>query len=258
MPLYIYPEGSAWQPMYDALEAAPNVQVISIVNPNSGPGQTDASYTSAVAKLGAYANSFMIGYVRTGFASRSEAEVTAEIKQWKALYPGSLPSSKLSQQIAYGDNRSDVQGIFFDETAQDAVDYMTRITKVARDTMGAKAQIVFNPGTKASDAYFDIADSVMTAEIPYSDFKVSAYANVAKSSALLYNVPNSGDLQTAVTETVGWHSVFFSKADNAYNKFSPDWMDFVKLVAASAGSNGTAGGKGIRLIQIAENYDADL
>jgi hypothetical protein len=40
LPLYTWPSDGAWDPVYDALVAYPEVDFNVIVNPNSGPGNS--------------------------------------------------------------------------------------------------------------------------------------------------------------------------------------------------------------------------
>src|SRR6266536_194297 len=54
LPLYIYPEPSAWDPLYASLAAYPNTTFSIIVNPGSGPGASqypDSNYISCITKL---------------------------------------------------------------------------------------------------------------------------------------------------------------------------------------------------------------
>lgn len=100
-----------------------------IINPNSGPGATqfpDADYTAAVEKLSTYDNALMVGYVRTGYATRNISTVIAEVDTYAGW---SSNSSALT-----------MHGIFFDEApynySQDAVDFMHTVNQVVKNSTG--------------------------------------------------------------------------------------------------------------------------
>ena len=98
-----------------------------IINPNSGPGATqfpDADYTAAVEKLSTYDNALMVGYVRTGYATRNISTVIAEVDTYASW---SSNSSALT-----------MHGIFFDEApytySEDAVDFMHTVNQVVKNS----------------------------------------------------------------------------------------------------------------------------
>ena len=37
LPLYVYPESGAWDPVYSAVSSNPSVEFVVVVNPDSGP-----------------------------------------------------------------------------------------------------------------------------------------------------------------------------------------------------------------------------
>jgi hypothetical protein len=100
-----------------------------IINPDSGPGSTDypdVDYTAAVEKLSTYGNALMVGYVRTGYATRNISTVIAEVDNYAGW---SSNSSALT-----------MHGIFFDEApynySEQAVDFMQTVNQVVKNSTG--------------------------------------------------------------------------------------------------------------------------
>lgn len=225
IPLYSYPGSSQWQATFDAIQAYPNVRFQVIINPDSGPKSSspDAAFAAAAMQLKSYTNVQMLGYVRTGYANRPQATVTGEVDQY-AAWP----------------DASKVQGIFYDETAQNAVDYMTAITTYAR-TRFNEAVVMFNPGTSATTAYYNIADFVMIAEIPYSATAANAMINLSaptKAAVIIYSVPSLEASQslvsTAISNNIG--SVYFTQDPATYQQMGTDWNNFVGYMSAGQAS----------------------
>jgi hypothetical protein len=109
------------------LEIHPTLNFTVIINPNSGPGTNqfpDADYTAAVEKLSTYDNALMVGYVRTGYATRNISTVIAEVDTYAGW---SSDSSALT-----------MHGIFFDEApyvySEQAVDFMHTINQVVKNS----------------------------------------------------------------------------------------------------------------------------
>jgi hypothetical protein len=101
IPLYIYPTmvngQSTWQPLADA---AAQVPIVAIVNPNNGPGDRPNSDYLAAMKLLRKSGVKMIGYVATNYGKRPWEKVKADIDLYNKYF--------------------DVQGIFLDEAASTA------------------------------------------------------------------------------------------------------------------------------------------
>ncbi|HEX2697885.1 MAG TPA: spherulation-specific family 4 protein [Anaerolineales bacterium] len=86
VPLYIYP-GADWDRLIQAKNNNSRVPMIAVINPNSGPGESqDANYLIGVQNLKA-AGITVLGYVHTAYASRPVADVEAEINTYKNWYP---------------------------------------------------------------------------------------------------------------------------------------------------------------------------
>jgi hypothetical protein len=82
----------------------PDVLFQIIINPNSGPNDTDGDYLSCVEQLkNAGSNVNLVGYVSTQYGDRAEEDVSADI-----------------QTYASWDDAYRLDGIFFDEEADTA------------------------------------------------------------------------------------------------------------------------------------------
>ncbi|KAL3446033.1 Spherulation-specific family 4 [Aspergillus insuetus] len=91
LPLYTWPSEGAWDPVYDALAAYPEVDFYVILR-YSPPA---SEYITGVTTLNSYANAHTIGYVRTNWADREIDDVKQDIdvySQW-ASYSGSDSSA---------------------------------------------------------------------------------------------------------------------------------------------------------------------
>ena len=98
----------------------PKLNFTVVVNPHSGPGDKPApneQYTAAITQLSTYPNAQLLGYVRTGYATRNLSDVLDEI----SVYAGwSAQSSSLT-----------MHGIFLDEAPHEfseaAVQFMRTV-----------------------------------------------------------------------------------------------------------------------------------
>ncbi|MBI5536758.1 MAG: spherulation-specific family 4 protein [Deltaproteobacteria bacterium] len=145
VPLYTYPDDSTWDAICASKSAHPTVDVRAIINPDNGPGSSkDSLFVSGIAKL-SNAGIVVLGYVATGYASKSEAEAHTEIDAYKSWYPG-------------------VTGIFFDEMQSAAGDesYYAALTQYAK-TQGFSST-VGNPGTDVAESYVGTVDTIFIYE----------------------------------------------------------------------------------------------
>jgi hypothetical protein len=145
VPLYTLPTDPSWAALIAAKQAHPSVQVIAVVNPNSGPGTAARSdYMLGIGKLRA-ANVKVGGYVATGYGNRPAAEVKADIDRWRNLYP-------------------EATAIFFDEMAfQPGFEaHYAALTSYAKGkgidfTIG-------NPGVDSKPSYASTVDTLLIYE----------------------------------------------------------------------------------------------
>jgi hypothetical protein len=109
----------------------PNLNFIIIINPASGPGASsspDGNYTREIPQLNAHTNVQTVGYVATGYATRSLDDVFQDIKTY----------------ATWRDNKSvpglGMDGIFLDETpnaySSASFDFVSAIDKNVRSSEG--------------------------------------------------------------------------------------------------------------------------
>jgi hypothetical protein len=151
IPLYVEP-GSAWTELITA--ASTGVQIIAIINPNSGPDTSgpDSSYTSFMSQFAA-AGITMVGYVHTSFGDRSISDVTTDINTYASLYTG-------------------LAGIFIDEAsdASSEISYYTQVYDAITSHSGY-TNVILNPGTQPDQGYVAISSSIVIFEDSGSNFQ---------------------------------------------------------------------------------------
>jgi len=143
IPLYTYP-GSTWTNVIAVENANPGVPIVAIINPNSGPGGSmDPNYVSGILSLQA-AGVVVIGYVPTGYGSRSISEVESMVNDYKSWYP--------------------VTGIFFDEMSNVAgyEGYYSTLNAYA-NSLGL-TYTVGNPGADTIPSYVGTVDTIVIYE----------------------------------------------------------------------------------------------
>ncbi len=145
IPLYSYPSPGAWDAVIAAKRANPKVPVLAVVNPNTQPGAApNSSYMSGITQL-INAGIKVIGYVPTTYGKRSAADIQAEIKRWKSLYPA-------------------VTGIFLDEMLNKpgAESYYKGITTFAKSN--GFDFVIGNPGADSVPSYVGTVDVMLVYE----------------------------------------------------------------------------------------------
>jgi len=103
-----------------SLSANPTIPFFIIINPDSGPGesddgQPDSDYQDAIVALRTHANVHLVGYVSTAYGNRATADVETDID----TYAGWL--------LQWG-----MDGIFFDETATEQLSRYTDYSNYVR------------------------------------------------------------------------------------------------------------------------------
>jgi len=157
LPLYVYP-GSTWEAV---VAAASKIDIVAIVNPNSGPTATPSSaYTTYMNKLNA-AGAEQVGYVYTQYASRSISAVKADIDIYKNKYPH-------------------VIGIFFDEASNKASDVPYYRELYNYVISKGYSQSILNPGVTPDAGYLDISTNIVVFEDYGSSVNSKTYSNFVK------------------------------------------------------------------------------
>ncbi|CAD6500014.1 BgTH12-04119 [Blumeria graminis f. sp. triticale] len=107
VPLYVYPSPGAWEPLFKAIKAHPNLYYTVVVNPASGPGHEvipDGNYVREISKLNCHNNVWTVGYVSTSWTNRQLELALRDV----GLYSG------WAEDVARPGLH--VKGIFLDET----------------------------------------------------------------------------------------------------------------------------------------------
>jgi len=149
VPAYFYPNGSGaalWERM---IKVGETEQLVVIANPNSGPGQTDATYQKILSRASA-SGLRVLGYIATGYGGVSLSQIKSNIDKWLKLYPT-------------------IQGFFFDEQEPkekndkgDMIAYYSKAFSEARNAISktkCKSLIISNPGTECSERYLTEANA---------------------------------------------------------------------------------------------------
>jgi hypothetical protein len=180
LPLYVYPTDWKDNSELTALINATDGQLISIINPNNGPGNSQNSdYVDGIDYLSSK-DTKIIAYIYTSYGSRDKQEIYDDIDAYVDFYG----TDKLT-------------GIFFDEVSlnnDDNKTYIKDISNYAKDQN--LSYITLNPGTTVEQSIVDenYYDLIVTYENPYDDYQ--NFTNPLKSSAktkqslLVYEYPD--------------------------------------------------------------------
>lgn len=144
IPLYIRP-GSAWTHVETVHRSHPEIPVIAIVNPSSGPGTSKSETYAQVIPILAGSGVAVGGYIFTDYAARPLAQVEEDLDRWREWYP-------------------DVSAIFIDEMAskKEQVAYYQTVRNLAHAKGFTKT--VGNPGTAPDPEIFTAADVIVVSE----------------------------------------------------------------------------------------------
>ena len=103
VPLYMAPN-TDWTTLITIKNKYPNLPIIAIINPSSGPGTSSSStFVTEIAKLKA-AKITVLGYIDTIYGARAQSYITQDIDRYHSFYPT-------------------IDGIYFDRMQYSAVGY---------------------------------------------------------------------------------------------------------------------------------------
>lgn len=227
VPLYTYP-GGTWDTVIETKNDHPDVPIVAIVNPASGPGGSrDSNYVSGIGELKA-AGVIVLGYVSTAYTDRSLDAVKGDIDRWDSLY--------------------DVDGIFFDEQTNWAgsESYYTQAGDYA-ESKGLDFT-VGNPGANSIPSYLATVDVVLIYESPglpnlnnYDSW--DSYDN-GKLGMIPFSVSSlpTGWLEDA-TAFIGWVYVTSDSLPNPWDSLPSYFDDMAALLDDGSSSGGGGGGQ---------------
>jgi hypothetical protein len=157
LPLYVYP-GSSWDQI---VTAASKIDIIAIINPNSGPGSSASStYVTYMNRLDA-AGVEQIGYVYTSYGDRAISAVKADIDTYKNKFPH-------------------INGIFFDEASNSASDISYYRELYNYVLSKGFTHSILNPGVVPAQGYVDISTNIVVFEDYGSSVNSKSYSSFVK------------------------------------------------------------------------------
>lgn len=221
VPLYAWPGIDAWNTIYDSIEAHPSIPFYLIINPSTGPGDTEYPeevFITAIAKLNSYPNANVLGYTHTKQGTRSSSEVEKEI----ATY---------AKWATYTGKNIRLSGIFFDEAANgEDPSKLAYFENLSRNSKSSGLNtVIFNPGVKlVADVgkWFAAADFIVEYEDTYAnwvalapDEHFSTPNHYEKSAVILNQTPGDADVDDVVrlAKDMGLGAIYLASDDNYMN-----------------------------------------
>lgn len=231
VPLYSYP-GSYWNQVIQAKNAHPSVPIVAVVNPNNGPGSSiDSTYASSIKQLQS-AGITVLGYVYTGYGSRSTSSAEADILTYHNWY--------------------NVNGIFFDEMSNVSgyESYYSTLTQYVKSH--GMTMTVGNPGTDTLSSYVGTVDNLVIYEnpgLPTTSDLAGWHTSYAKSnfSMIAFGVGlPSQSYVTSITSNVSYIYVTDDNLPNPYDTV-PSYIGSLaaELDTGSSGTNAPSAPTGL-------------
>lgn len=216
VPLYTYPTDSSWSTIISVKDAHPNVPIVAIINPNSGPGSSkDINYVNGINNLRA-SGIIVIGYVYTSYATRSIPNVESDVNAYHSWYPN-------------------LNGIMFDEMSNVAGHeaYYSTLSQYVKSLVGF-TYTVGNPGTDTIPSYVGTVDTITIYEnsgLPPLSYLDGWHSNYPRSTwaVTVYNAPTLD--QSFVTQAKNYVGYIYITNDNLPNPWDTLSVYFGTLVS---------------------------
>lgn len=203
IPLYMYPTSVYWEQVIQAKTSNPNVPIIAIINPNSGPGGVrDVNYVNGINSLRS-AGVIVLGYVYTSYGKRSISSVETDVAAYHSWY--------------------NVNGIFFDEMTNVAGSESYYSTLNSYSESLGYAITVGNPGSPVPSSYVGTLSILCIYEnggLPsISTLSGSTSSGGKQNFAFMsYGVQTSdASFETQASSYVGWEFITSAGLPNPYN-----------------------------------------
>lgn len=247
LPLYSWPTLPPWSFLTSSIESNPNLNFTVIVNPDSGPGNSQypsLDYIAGLAQLHNYPNAKLYGYVHTAWGHNSLVDVKLNITKysgWKDYESvdihGMLSCTTSTHKVITLNIK--VDGIFFDEApkiySEESFNYMSALSNFSHSSQLNK--IVFNPGVVPDSRYFALADTIVVFESPYTKYSTTVLDSIPNmllwQSALLILdfAGTTGDQDTIIEDlqSKGIQGLFIS-TKSSYDEVSTLWSDFCEYM----------------------------
>jgi hypothetical protein len=214
IPLYNTPD-STWTTVAQTAQANPNVPIVVVVNPDSGPGSSEsASFLSGIQSLQA-AGVTVIGYVWSDYAGASLSSLESQVSEYRSWY--------------------NVNGIFFDgmsNSASTSSYYSSLNSYVMSDGM---TYTMGNPGASVPDSMLGIFTTINIYENPgYPTLSEITYAGYPTSevSFMAYGVTYSAPFVTSAAPLDGYMYIDNQGGSNPYATLSSYFTETVAALAA--------------------------
>lgn len=212
LPLYIYPnwyesESYVWSKV---MEAAEQVPIVAIINPNNGPDgkPPNQDYARGLKDL-RESGVTILGYVYTKYGDR--------------------PIEEVKQDIALYHNYYGIDGIFLDESASSAkqLNYYQDIYNYVQTSTNFD-QVIINPGTHTDEAYFNspATDTSVIFEdysAAWQKYQPASYRNQYKPNhfaILIHSVPDAATMKQHIDRAIDNNIGYIYITDDSPN--APD------------------------------------
>ena len=180
----------------DAKNDNPGTEMIVVINPSSGAGESKEPHWSDVIDDLQDEGIKVVGYVTTAYGERNTGELEEEVDRYNDWYG--------------------VDGIFFDEVSPSAQSYYEELYEYVNDEDGL---VILNPGAEVPESYEDAADIIM------------AYEGYGIPSEISSNGISESSLGALVHGVEASEAEFKELSDEAgYLYVSPDWMNVAATV----------------------------
>jgi Spherulation-specific family 4 len=224
VPAYIYPSGDGRQDWQRLIVAASKVEIVAIVNPNSGPGEERNEEYAVIFTEATTKGLKLVGYVSTDFGKRPQAEVKHDVDTWIRFYP-------------------QIRGFFFDQQprqgrhAAQFAELRDYVKKNLQDPL-----VITNPGIPCDEAYLGQAVSNVTCVfVNYQGFDrfelpptLRTY-DPSRFAAMPYDIADAESMRKVVKEAIvkriGYLYVSDAKPPNQWGKLPAYWEDEVEEVS---------------------------
>ncbi|CAI7634818.1 unnamed protein product [Penicillium glandicola] len=218
VPLYTWPGTDAWNTIYDSIEAHPSIPFYLIINPSTGPGDTEYPedvFITAIAKLNSYSNAKVLGYTYTEQGTRDSSKVEKDIDTY-------------SNWATYTKQNIRLSGIFFDQAPNGEdpgkLAYFQNLSRKSKNS--GLNTVIFNPGVKiVADVakWFAAADLIVEYEDTYAnwvavnpDEHFSTPDNYGKDAVILNQTPEDANIDDVVrlAKDMGLGAIYLASDDN--------------------------------------------
>ena len=218
IPLYTYPTSSTWSQVIQAKQAYPNVPIIAIINPDSGPGPSqDSNYVQGIQALQA-AGVTVYGYVDTAYAGDSISSVEANVNLYVSWYH--------------------VNGILFDDM-NNQVGYESYYATLGSYVSSLGLKSMGNPGTSVPTSFIGTLDALCIYEgsgLPSLSFITYPGYSPSNFAVIALGVPLDTTFLSSVSSLVGWVYLTDASGSNPYDVLPSYFTSEVAAVSSIDGS----------------------